>query len=214
LSILLNDVCIGMKLRLCACQWRTGVFGYYSAIPFYFIETLAHTTIRGVSADLRLNTMAYVNLSFVCVSYGSLYLSSSLALLSLCGLLLLVSTFIIPTSELKAKSCLLHAHKTDIFGNAYIFSCLLAAGIMQALNLTYLIHNVCGNMRSNMCAVACLAIILKGRLGSHMKTKMKALCLGSKLATYSLSRILDYGCVSCISTLGSIGIKTVFSRSF
>jgi hypothetical protein len=149
-------------------------------------------------------------LTFLCASYGSLYLLSSLSLVRLCGVLFLVATSIIPACVQLQKSYLLQCYKTHISQNAYIFSSLLAAGIMQGLNVTYLSALVLRTLGQIMFISSFmligLGLIFSGRIKGHAGTRsvsgIKALCVGS----FS-SRILDVGYVSSVSSLGLVGVK-------
>jgi len=153
-----------------------------------------------------------VNLTFLCASYGSLYLLSSLSLVRLCGVLFLVATSIIPICVQLEKSYLLQCYKTRIFQNAYIFSSELATGIMQGLNVTYLSALVCSKIslisQDILSAPLGIGLIFSGRIKGHAGTRsvsggpMNALCVGS----FS-SRILDIGYVSSVSSLGLVGVK-------
>ena len=152
-----------------------------------------------------------VNLRFVCASYRSLYLLSSLKMLSLCHLLFLVTPKIIPTCVVNEKSFRMQSYKTHIFQNAYIFSSKLVLRIMEGLNLTHLIHSVCTKMSlmktiNIQSAPNGIGLILAARIKGHMKTrfvpKLNALCVSS----FS-NRILDCGYIRCRSSLGLVGVK-------
>ena len=88
-----------------------------------------------------------VNLRFICASYRSLYLKSSLSLLRLSDVLLLVTVTIIPTCVQLEFSYLLQSYKTHIFQNASIFSSKLGLHIVQGLNLTHESHLVLCKIR-------------------------------------------------------------------
>ena len=122
--------------------------------------------------------------------------------MSLCDLLFIVTRNIIGI-RLTEKSYLLQSYTIDIFQNAYIFSSKLAYRIMQGLNLTHMKTLVCYQMRSFI-KIECIALILAGRIKGINKTriKMNALCVSE-----FTNRILDYGYISTVSSLGSIGIK-------
>ena len=183
-------------MKLCTCFQRIRAVKckilrtsrYYSVRSFYLTLLFEfEASIRGVKADLQCHLNhhpIYVNLTFVCVTYRSLYLLSALSLVSLCDLLFLIPAFIVPTCHLKEKSYLLQSYKTDLFQNAYIFSSKFAARIMRGLNVTHLIHLVLRKMRyfilqRNMCDG--VTILINGRIiSAHtMKTKMNALCVSS-----------------------------------
>ena len=96
--------------------------------------------IEGVSLlpllKATLQCQISVNLTFLCATYRSLYLSSSLSLVRLCDLLFVLRAKIIPTCVQLEKSYLLQSYNTHIFCNAYIFSSIFQEGLMQGLNLT------------------------------------------------------------------------------
>ena len=159
-------------------------------------------------------------LTFLCASYRSLYLLSSLKAVRLCDVLFLVTAKIIPTCVQLEKSYLLQCYKTHIFRNAYIFSSLLATRIMQGLNVTHLSVLVCSKIfiktqdinSAALCVISALkgivglGLIFNGRIKGHMKTrfvpKIKALCVSS----FS-NRILDIGYISSVTSLGLVGVK-------
>ena len=152
-----------------------------------------------------------VNLRFLCASYRSLYLLSSIKMLSLCHLLFVVTPKIIPTCVLNEKSFRMQSYKTHIFQNAYIFSSKLVLRIITGLNLTHLIHSVCTKMSlmktiNIQSAPNGIGLILAARIKGHMKTrfvpKLNALCVSS----FS-NRILDCGYIRCRSSLGLVGVK-------
>ena len=168
---------------------------------------------RGVKPVIGVFNLRY-GLTFICASYRSLYLLSSLSLVRLCDVLFLVTAKIIPTCVQLEKSYLLQCYKTHILRNAYIFSSLLATIIMQGLNLTHLSVLV---LRKIFCVINIasgaaqplgvgLGLIFNGRIKGHMKTrfvpKIKALCVSS----FS-NRILDIGYISSVSSLGLVGVK-------
>ena len=156
-------------------------------------------------------------LTFLCGSYRSLYLLSSLSLLRLCDVLFLVTAFIIAIASpvQLEKSYLMGCYKTHIFQNAYIFSSKLVCGIIWGLNLT---HHQCVLSEYHLrflisfdfilSAYSGIGLILAGRIKGHMKTrlvpKMNALCVTS----FSIrNRILDYGYISLKASLGLVGVK-------
>ena len=155
-------------------------------------------------------------LTFLCASYRSLYLLSSLKAVRLCDVLFLVTAKIIPTCVQLEKSYLLQCYKTHIFRNAYIFSSLLATRIMQGLNVTHLLsvlvckiektQDICVINSAALCVIVGLGLIFNGRIKGHMKTrfvpKIKALCVSS----FS-NRILDIGYISSVTSLGLVGVK-------
>ena len=147
-----------------------------------------------------------VNLRFVCASYRSLYLLSSIKMLSLCHLLFLVTPKIIPTCVVNEKSFRMQSYKTHIFQNAYIFSSKLVLRIMEGLNLTHLLHSVCTINLGKAATPKGIGLILAARMKGHMKTrfvpKLNALCVSS----FS-NIILDCGYIRCRSSLGQVGVK-------
>ena len=156
-------------------------------------------------------------LTFLCASYRSLYLLSSLKAVRLCDVLFLVTPKIIPTCVQLEKSYLLQCYKTHIFRNAYIFSSLLATRIMQGLNVTHLLSVLVCKIEKTQGMIidqaiyhsfyfVGLGLIFNGRIKGHMKTrfvpKIKALCVSS----FS-NRILDIGYISSVTSLGLVGVK-------
>ena len=152
-------------------------------------------------------------LTFLCGSYRSLYLLSSLSLLRLCDVLFLVTAFIIASPVQLEKSYLMGCYKTHIFQNAYIFSSKLVCGIIWGLNLT---QHQCVLSEYHLrflisfdfilSAYSGIGLILAGRIKGHMKTrlvpKMNALCV-----TSFSNRILDVGYISSLASLGLVGVK-------
>ena len=150
-------------------------------------------------------------LTFLCASYRSLYLLSSLCLVRLCDVLFLVTANIIPTCYSISKSYLLQCYKTHIFQNAYIFSSKLATRISQGLNVTHLsVLVLCklnsGSLAQDMYLLEGIGLIFNGRIKGHITTRfvlaMNALCVSS----FS-NRILDIGYISSHSSLGLVGVK-------
>lgn len=156
-----------------------------------------------------------VIIRFLCASYRSLYLLSSLSLVRLCDVLFLVTSKIIPTSF--HKSYLLQSYCTHHFQNPYIFSSKLAGLIIQGLNLTHLVLICSSKMRLVIsfdieCAIECAPYLMNGIgliFGGAIKTlktrflpKMNALSLSSFTNT-----ILDIGIISSVSSLGLVGVK-------
>lgn len=208
--ITLNQaIILFMGIGLCTSFWRNSPsvsilrrFSPRLRGSFYFTREF-----RNLSWSLMLSYRFQVSLNLtrialICTSYKSLYLLSSLSLVSLCGLLFIVARSVVG-ARLTEKSYLLQSYTIDIFQNAYIFSSELAYGIMQGLNFTYMKTLVCCQMRSFI-KIGGIALTLTGRIKGINKTRIKvnALCVGE-----FTNRILDYGCVSTVSSLGSIGIK-------
>ena len=86
-----------------------------------------------------------INSQFLCASYRSLYLLSSLSFVRLCDVLFIVTAKIIPTCL--HKSMHLQCYCTHHFQNPYIFSSKLARRIISGLNLTHLIFIVLQNQQ-------------------------------------------------------------------
>ena len=158
---------------------------------------------RGVKPDVECHVKG-ISLRFLCASYRSLYLLSSLSLVRLCSVLFLVTTKIIPTSL--QRSCLVQCLGTHHFQNAYIFSSNLAHGVIEGLNPSYLISVVSSKMIEFECAPNGLGIIFSGRIKGQTQTrfvpKMNALSLSS-----FRNRILDIGIMTSLSRLGLLGVK-------
>ena len=171
-------------------------------------------SIEGVSLlpllKASLQCQISVNLTFLCATYRSLYLSSSLSLVRLCDLLFVLRAKIIPTCVQLEKSYLLQSYNTHIFCNAYIFSSKFQERIMEGLNVTHLIHLVSSKIRllliSFESAPDALGLILGGRIKGHIRNrwvaKMNALCVSS-----FTNRILDIGYKTSVSSLGLVGVK-------
>ncbi len=121
-----------------------------------------------------------LNLRFVNASYTSLYLLSSIKMLSLCHLVFLVTPKILPTCVVPGKSYLMESYKTHIFQNAYIFSSKIVRILRQGLNLTHLIHFVSNNNHLQRKPNG-IGLILAARMKGHMKTRfvanLHALCV-------------------------------------
>ena len=122
---------------------------YYCRLSFYLTGVLVciYFGLAAFGPDLQYTCTANIYqakakighiLTFLCASYRSLYLLSSLSLVRLCDVLFLVTANIIPTCYSISKSYLLQCYKTHIFQNAYIFSSKLATRISQGLNVTHL----------------------------------------------------------------------------
>ena len=160
----------------------------------------------------RLECEISVNLTFLCATYRSLYLTSSLSLVRLCDLLSLVRAKMIPTCVQLEKSYLLQSYNTHIFCNAYIFSLEFQERIIEGLNVTHLIHLVSTKMRFLLISFDIqsapdgLGLILGGRIKGHIRNrwvaKMNALCVSS-----FTNRILDIGYKTSLSSLGLVGVK-------
>ena len=172
--------------------------------------------IEGVSLlpllKATLQCQISVNLTFLCATYRSLYLSSSLSLVRLSDLLFVLRAKIIPTCVQLEKSYLLQSYNTHIFCNAYIFSSKFQERIMEGLNVTHLIHLVSSKMRLLLIsfdiesAPVAVGLILGGRIKGHIRNrwvaKMNALCVSS-----FTNRILDIGYKTSVSSLGLVGVK-------
>ena len=131
---------------------------------------------------------------FLCASYRSLLMLSSLEVVRLCDVLFLFTAKIIPTS--KYESYLLQCFRTHHFQNPYMFSSKLGRRIMEGLNVTHLIHLVCTNLRflissSIQCAPNGIGVILAGRIKGDMKTRFLAwvaLCVRLGVCIYKSSK--------------------------
>ena len=200
-------------IKLCACLIR-GLFEivflkrrYDSVRSYYLLTILIFAQSGGFQALIQCQ-QSYVILTFVCVTYCSLFIHSSLSLVSLCYILFHTPSFIISVCNLNWMQ--IQSVKTDLFLNAYILSSKLAAGIQQGLNVIHLINLANAKMsHMNRCVLlAGSSVIINGRIisGSNMKTKMNGLCV-STLNLYQIAIILDYGYIQCVSNLGEIGVK-------
>ena len=204
-----------LGMGMCTVFWRSSakvpfVSRNYSVRSFYLTGVLLSrlSSFRGIKADVSVSNS--VNVRFLCANYGSLYLLSSLSLVRLCGLLFLSASKIMPLCEGVEKSFLLQCYKVRYFQNAYILASELAGGLMQGLNVTYLIYLVTNKMRylasqDKRCPSG-MAIILKGRVKSGAGARAIASISALSIASFS-SRILDIGYVSSCTTLGLVGIK-------
>ena len=190
---------------------------YYCRLSFYLTGVLVciyfGLAAFGGKPDLQYTCTASSGhiLTFLCASYRSLYLLSSLCLVRLCDVLFLVTSNIIPTCYSISKSYLLQCYKTHIFQNAYIFSSKLATRISQGLNVTHLsVLVLCklnsGSLAQDMYLLEGIGLIFNGRIKGHITTRfvlaMNALCVSS----FS-NRILDIGYISSHSSLGLVGVK-------
>lgn len=190
---------------------------YYFRLSFYLTGVLVciyfGLAAFGGKPDLQYTCTASSGhiLTFLCASYRSLYLLSSLCLVRLCDVLFLVTANIIPTCYSISKSYLLQCYKTHIFQNAYIFSSKLATRISQGLNVTHLsVLVLCklnsGSLAQDMYLLEGIGLIFNGRIKGHITTRfvlaMNALCVSS----FS-NRILDIGYISSHSSLGLVGVK-------
>ena len=201
-------------MKLCTCFQRNSAkipsqSRYYSLRSLYLTGVLSSISGIGPSHLLKasLQCQMSINLTFLCATYSSLYLSSSLSLLRLCDLLFVLRAKILPTCVQLEKSYLLQSYNTHIFCNAYIFSSIFQEGLMQGLNLTHLIHLVSSKMRlllpsfHRKSAPSKLGLILTGRIKGHIRNrwvaKMNALCVSS-----FTNRILDIGYKTSLSSLG------------
>jgi hypothetical protein len=210
-------------MGLCTCFWRNSAITsgnpfYYSQRSFYLTGVLtSFSESKGTGCCCVLTKKPVIGvfnlryaLTFLCASYGSLYLLSSLKAVRLCDVLFLVTAKIIPTCVQLEKSYLLQCYKTHIFRNAYILSSLLATGIVQGLNVTYLLSvlvcKIGKTQDARVINIVGLGLIFTGRIKGHAGTRsisgIKALCVGS----FS-SRILDVGYVSSVTSLGLLGVK-------
>ena len=171
-------------------------------------------SIEGVSLlppllKASLQCQISVNLTFLCATYRSLYLSSSLSFVRLCDLLFVLRAKIIPTCVQLEKSYLLQSYNTHIFCNAYIFSSKFQERIMEGLNVTHLIHLVSSKIRLLLISVQAphaLGLILGGRIKGDIRNRyvreIIALCVRN--LSY---RILDIGYKTSVSSLGLVGVK-------
>jgi hypothetical protein len=167
---------------------------YYFRLSFYLTGVLVciyfGLAAFGGKPDLQYTCTASSGhiLTFLCASYRSLYLLSSLCLVRLCDVLFLVTANIIPTCYSISKSYLLQCYKTHIFQNAYIFSSKLATRISQGLNVTHLsVLVLCklnsGSLAQDMYLLEGIGLIFNGRIKGHITTRfvlaMNALCVSS-----------------------------------
>ena len=185
--------------------------------PFYLggVWKTQVVDLKGVQCSYSLKGRS-MSIRLLCERYGALYLLSSLWLVRLCGLIFLSAPKMIGISSAVNKKYLFECYKVRSFQNAYIFSSELAGGMAAGLNVTYLLHLICKKMRfitgskysSNLLwwSPSGIGLILRGRIkgsgGARSIAGVNALCIGSLR-----SRILDYGCISSLSTLGLIGVK-------
>ena len=134
-----------MGIGLCACFTR-GLAEHHVYCPISvrsdylsIVLSLVYFQSNRAFKVLIISQQYYIVISFVCCFYGSIYLVSSLSLVSLCGLSFLVSSFIISAFD-QAAEYLFESIKTDLLNNANDMSNKLGAAIMRGLNVTYLIH--------------------------------------------------------------------------
>ena len=160
---------------------------YYFRLSFYLTGVLVciyfGLAAFGGKPDLQYTCTASSGhiLTFLCASYRSLYLLSSLCLVRLCDVLFLVTANIIPTCYSISKSYLLQCYKTHIFQNAYIFSSKLATRISQGLNVTHLsVLVLCklnsGSLAQDMYLLEGIGLIFNGRIKGHFKIGLLVKC--------------------------------------
>ena len=175
---------------------------------FYLTAVLIIISWRGIKPEVEYHANS-INLRFICTSYRSLYLLSSLALVRLCDVLFLVVASIILTFT--DKSYLLQSYCTRYYQNPYIFSSHLAYRILEGLNLTHLVFIVCSKMRFLSIykidfVPNGIGLIFSGRIKTYMITRFVAKINALSLSSFT-NTILDIGIISSLSSLGLLGVK-------
>lgn len=152
-------------------------------------------------------------LRFLCASYRSLYLTSTLSFLRLCDLLFLLKPKILPYCVHLAISYLLQSYLLHIFQNAYIFSSKFPIRVLEGLNVTHLIDLVCRNMRLLLISMAiqdapnAVALKIGGRIKGHIRNRKVREMIALMLGSHKTNRILDIGYKTSHSSLGLVGLK-------
>ena len=152
-------------------------------------------------------------LRFLCASYRSLYLTSTLSFLRLCDLLFLLKPKILPYCVHLAISYLLQSYLLHIFQNAYIFSSKFPIRVLEGLNVTHLIHLVSRKIKTVLtsCGIEsrpdALGVILGGRIKGHIRNRKVREMIALMLGSHKTNRILDIGYKTSHSSLGLVGLK-------
>ena len=106
---------------------------------FYATTALvAHQLLIANKLDLFI-TSSYMNLTFSCATYRSLYLLSSESDLTLLYVLFQLSDKTSPSSQLLPKSYLFECLHPPIFANAFLISKVVSSVYQEGLNVTAVI---------------------------------------------------------------------------
>ena len=162
----------------------------------------AHQLLIANKLDLFIKP-SYMNLTFSCATYRSLYLLSSESSLTLLYVLFQLSDKTSPSSQLLPKSYLFECLHPPIFANAFLISKVVSVVVQEGLNVTAVIDLFSTNKRFDQPMNSLLLQINPALL---YQTKHHALCLTS-LGCYRLAIILDLANINLLPTLGSIGVK-------
>lgn len=185
----------------------------------FYLTVLFRRLINKFDLQVR---WSVINLTFVCATYGSLYLLSSQSYVTLCGVLFQLATSTCPSSQVNTKSYVLQCYKTLIFADASLCVLVLSVAIDLGLNVRHLIsHLVCHNKRFHPC-ISGLVVQVSAIPSDAKRGKRAKPILGfcntfnsrTSFSFYYKSRILDYGCTQILAQLGSIGLKVVIFSSF
>jgi len=160
-----------------------------------------------VAFTFRILNSNLISSSFLCASYGSLYLLSSQCCLKLCSLLFLLSKVSLSIPLGLVQSGIVRFLKSPIFVDASLVAHILSLSISFGLNLTHCIsklrsHNSSSNrFDMNSSTTSCIQI-------SSSTSALSWLTKHSNSLLFSQA-ILDYGCLNSTAALGSIGIKVL-----
>ena len=153
LEVLLFVGCLGMKL--CTCFQRNSAkipfhTRFHSVRSFSLTGVLYYWLIYFLGLKPKVSYHSNgINSLFLCASYRSLYLLSSLSFVRFCDVLFIVTANIIPTSSSNTSSMHLQCYCTHHFQNTYIFSSKLARRIISGFNLTHLILILLNNQQQS-----------------------------------------------------------------
>ena len=169
---------------------------------------IAHQLLIANKLDLFIMS-SYMNLTFSCATYRSLYLLSSESHLTLLYVLFQLTHKTSPSSQLLPKSYLFECLHPPIFANAFLISKVVSVVYQEGLNVIAVIDLFSTNKRLDQ-PINSLLLQINPTLMSALlyQTKHHALCLTS-FTFYRLSIILDLANTNLLSTLGSIGVKVV-----
>lgn len=169
---------------------------------------VAHQLLIANKLDLFI-TSSYMNLTFSCATYRSLYLLSSESDLTLLYVLFQLSDKTSPSSQLLPKSYLFECLHPPIFANAFLISKVVSVVYQEGLNVTAVIDLFSTNKRLDQ-PMNSLLLQINPTLNITLSppSKHHALCLTS-FTLYRLAIILDLANINLLATLGSIGVKVV-----
>ena len=150
-------------------------------------------------------SLLYLNLTFSCATYRSLYLLSSESSLTFCGSLFQLHYTTSPSSHLLPSPYLFECLHPPIFANAFLISKVVSVVYPSGLNVTAVIDLFSTNKRFDQ---PMNSLLLQINPNSFFSVKHHALCLTS-FSTNRLAIILDLASINLLATLGSIGVLVV-----